>query len=140
MTPLVAQKHLKGAMPAPCLTPLRPRSTLSALQPKNLNKLIPTDASTNCFRKVSSLWGDHVYDKEKLIQGWQENHDKYWKARNDQTFSESKALSHKTGLYSSMFLSQSRLSPDFPGLYREIIYNPYLDKGTGEQGVDRLVH
>nr|UGV45012.1 MAG: ORF1 [Torque teno virus] len=100
---------------------------------KDQKQADPTNASNNCFLKVSSLWGDHVYDKQKLIDAWQKNHDNYWTARNDQTFSESKALSHKTGLYSSIFLSQSRLSPDFPGLYREIIYNPYLDKGTGNR-------
>lgn len=93
----------------------------------------PSNANINCYKKVTSLWGDHVYDKSKIIQAWQDNHDNYWDARKNQTFSENKALSHKTGLYSSMFLSNQRLAPDFGGLYKQVVYNPYLDKGIGNK-------
>nr|UGV45047.1 MAG: ORF1 [Torque teno virus] len=33
----------------------------------------------------------------------------------------------------SIFLSRERLSPDFPGLYTEVVYNPQNDKGIGNK-------
>nr|UGV44873.1 MAG: ORF1 [Torque teno virus] len=92
----------------------------------------PPSASTNKYYQVSSLWGDHVYT-ENIVNAFFQNADKMWNARQNKTFSEAKSLNHKTGFYSSIFLSRERLSPDFPGIYKEVVYNPQNDKGIGNK-------
>lgn len=91
-----------------------------------------SNALTNGYLKVNSLWGDHVYNST-IVNAFFENAENMWNARKDQTFSEAKSLNHKTGFYSSIFLTRERLSPDFPGLYREVVYNPQNDKGIGNK-------
>ncbi len=40
---------------------------------------------------------------------------------------------HLTGIYSPAFLNPGRISPEIFGLYTEILYNPYTDKGKGNK-------
>nr|UYW66174.1 ORF1 [Torque teno virus 8] len=84
------------------------------------------------YSTVTSLWGDYVY-KKSIIQAFNDNASKYYDSRKGTQFTASKYLNHKTGLYSSIFLSRQRLSPDFTGFYTEVIYNPANDKGLGNK-------
>nr|UGV44893.1 MAG: ORF1 [Torque teno virus] len=83
---------------------------------------------------VDSLWGDHVYKNESnssILQAMKDNATKMYERRKRETYLGSKYINHKTGLYSSIFLANERTSPDFPGLYQEVVYNPMLDEGEG---------
>lgn len=92
----------------------------------------PADVSKNKYLKVNSLWGDHVYKKE-IVDAFFQNATNMYTARKNVSFQEAKELNHKTGFYSSIFLSRERLSPDFPGIYKEVVYNPQNDKGIGNK-------
>lgn len=86
------------------------------------------------YDKVNSLWGDYIYN-QKIIDAFTANASNYYSSRKGSTppFTSSQYLNHKTGLFSSIFLSKQRLSPDFPGFYTEVVYNPYNDKGIGNK-------
>ncbi len=86
----------------------------------------------NYYTKLNSLWGDHVY-KSTIIEAMRQNQINMYQGRGNQTFTESAFLNFKTGCYSAIFLSQSRLSPDFPGLYMDVVYNPANDAGVGNK-------
>ncbi len=88
------------------------------------------DRGNTYYRKIDSLWGDKVYEPT-IVQGLQTNATNMFSARQSQTWTGSKELNFKTGLFSSIFLTNLRLSPDFKGFYTEVIYNPLLDKGEG---------
>nr|UGV45119.1 MAG: ORF1 [Torque teno virus] len=98
--------------------------------PTNANKYYVSKPYT--YETVTSLWGDYVY-KPNILTAFKENANKYWNSRKGTQFTASKFLNHKTGLYSPIFLSRQRLSPDFPGFYTEVIYNPQNDKGIGNK-------
>nr|UYM03188.1 MAG: ORF1 [Anelloviridae sp.] len=99
------------------------------------------------FQPVDGLWGDPVfgdYDSntsttpqaniQNITSKIPENAKNYM-AKFKQEFPSTTqlhgAFSHKTGIYSSSFLSYNRISPEVPGLYTDIIYNPLIDKGVG---------
>lgn len=90
--------------------------------------------STNYYGRVNSLWGDYVY-KKQIVTDFETNAQRYYAARkgNNPAFSSAQQLNHKTGLFSSIFLSKQRLSPDFPGFYQEVVYNPNNDRGIGNK-------
>lgn len=89
--------------------------------------------STFSYTRPNSLWGDYIYT-EKMIDSFQNNAKNYYSARKGQgTYSASEYLNHKTGIFSPIFFSRQRLSPDFPGFYTEVIYNPQNDRGIGNK-------
>lgn len=45
----------------------------------------------------------------------------------------SKAHCHLTGIFSPPFLNTGRIAREFPGLYNDIVYNPWTDKGKGNK-------
>ncbi len=45
---------------------------------------------------------------------------------------------HLTGIFSPSYLSQGRISPEIPGLYTEIIYNPLHRQRKRQQNMGRL--
>nr|UGV45107.1 MAG: ORF1 [Torque teno virus] len=93
---------------------------------------VQDQTNANYYTKVSSLWGDHVYEK-KILEGMKQNAQNMFTNREVPTLSGSQYLNFKTGLYSSIFLSNSRLAPDFPGFYWEVTYNPANDRGVGNK-------
>lgn len=84
------------------------------------------------YENISSLWGDNIY-KLDILEAFQNNAKNMYQARKHQTFQESQYLNHKTGIFSPILLSQQRLAPDWPGMYINVIYNPYNDKGIGNK-------
>nr|UGV44565.1 MAG: ORF1 [Torque teno virus] len=97
---------------------------------KNTNPT--TTSSTNKYKNYSSLWGDFIY-KSSIVDAFKNNANKYFEARKGNVVTSNEYLNHKTGLFSPIFLSAKRLSPDFPGFYQEVIYNPANDKGVGNK-------
>nr|UGV44824.1 MAG: ORF1 [Torque teno virus] len=100
--------------------------------------------SNEYFAKKDALWGDPIYlntstqTKDKIISDFLiKNMESYHKKITDEQFPHSwqgnKAFCHLTGIYSSPFLNSGRISPEVFGLYTEIIYNPYTDKGKGNR-------
>lgn len=88
------------------------------------------NTNNNKYTKVNSHYGDAVYDK-KIVDNFFQNAQNFYNARKNQTYSEAESLNYRTGMFSSIFLTNGRLSPDFPGFYLEAIYNPLNDKGIG---------
>nr|UYW66177.1 ORF1 [Alphatorquevirus sp.] len=86
--------------------------------------------SQNAYTKVNSLYGDAVYNLQ-IVELFQQNAKNFFQARKKSTFSESEYLNYRTGMFSPIFLTNGRLSPDFPGFYLEVVYNPLNDKGIG---------
>nr|UGV45124.1 MAG: ORF1 [Torque teno virus] len=101
-------------------------------EPPANNYKQPQVNSPTYYTKTNSHWGDHVY-KSDIVGAMRQNQQKMYEARANQTYSESAFLNYKTGCYSAIFLSNSRLAPDFPGLYWEAVYNPLNDKGVGNK-------
>nr|UHS18422.1 MAG: hypothetical protein [Alphatorquevirus sp.] len=98
--------------------------------PSSCNKCnVPSKYS---YSRVNSLWGDYIYTNQ-IVDDFSSNAHNYFKERSGSVVTASKYLNHKTGLFSSIFLSRQRLSPDFPGFYYEVIYNPMNDKGVGNK-------
>nr|UGV45366.1 MAG: ORF1 [Torque teno virus] len=103
----------------------------------------PLGQDTNCYKHVNSLWGDSVYYTDSSQTGYtaekdvysafKSNCDKLYEARSAHTLTGSKYLNWKTGMYSGIFLCNERLSPDYPGIYNEVVYNPLMDKGEGNK-------
>ncbi|BAB61607.1 hypothetical protein TTV8_gp4 [Torque teno virus 8] len=101
----------------------------SAKETKNTTN---TDAAGNKYNTVTSLWGDYIY-KETVVDNFINNAKNYFESRKGNIVMSNEYLNHKTGLYSPIFLSNSRLSPDFPGFYIDVLYNPANDKGIGNK-------
>lgn len=78
------------------------------------------DFSADNWMQNNKIWFD------KAVTAWTNLHSAYNKPT-------SRGLEMHTGMYSSIFLSPSRLNPQFPGLYTTIIYNPLTDKGEGNK-------
>lgn len=94
------------------------------------------------FSSKDALWGDAIYitkeqNLEQLKNKLAQNAKNYYKKMKDIKLPASwlgnLAHTHLTGIYSPSYLSQGRISPEIPGLFTEIIYNPYTDKGTGNR-------
>nr|UGV45546.1 MAG: ORF1 [Torque teno virus] len=98
------------------------------------------------FVKLDGLWGDPIYSNTNngsnanvsntpIIEKIKMNMTNYYNkiiAENYPTdWRGSKALTHLTGIFSPPFLNAGRISPEIFGLYKEILYNPYTDKGKG---------
>nr|UGV45067.1 MAG: ORF1 [Torque teno virus] len=86
----------------------------------------------NYYTKVQSVWGDHVY-KKSIVTAMKQNAQNMYDNHKQASFQESQYLNFKTGYYSSIFLTNGRLSPDFKGLYTEVMYNPNNDRGVGNK-------
>lgn len=112
-----------------------------------LNKFTPDNPSTQTdnqkyFSTKDALWGDAIYllkdqSLTDIINKLANNARNYFQKMIDEKYPNSwlgnLAHTHLTGIYSPPYLSQGRISPEIPGLYTEIIYNPYTDKGTGNR-------
>nr|UGV44905.1 MAG: ORF1 [Torque teno virus] len=98
--------------------------------PAAVKKTESSDAGTNCYKKLDSNWGDVIWN-DQTIENFKSNTNNLWAARGNQTMTGSKYLNYRTGIYSAIFLSAGRLSPDFGGLYNDIVYNPTTDEGIG---------
>lgn len=91
-----------------------------------------TPFENSFYKKNNSLWGDLVYKKD-IVDGMKTNAANMYQSRALSTYTGSQYLNFKTGMYSAIFLSDQRLSPDYPGLYMTVIYNPANDKGVGNK-------
>nr|UGV44859.1 MAG: ORF1 [Torque teno virus] len=106
-----------------------------------------TGIGTDYFKTKDALWGDPIFlagsgttdnsTIEKLIQKIIDNADNYLK-KVKQEFSQTTLattmhgmFTHWTGMFSPAFLDYNRISPEIPGVYKDIIYNPMTDKGIG---------
>ena len=112
-----------------------------------VNKFTPDNPSTQnltdkYFSSKDALWGDAIYlvkeqNLSTLIEKLANNAKNYFQKMIDEKYPNSwlgnLAHTHLTGIYSPPYLSQGRISPEIPGLYTEIIYNPYTDKGIGNR-------
>nr|UGV44687.1 MAG: ORF1 [Torque teno virus] len=102
----------------------------------------------NYFADKDALWGDPIYiqsgltpdqsSPDKIIDNFLiPNMTAYYKKMESEHFVNitrgNKAFCHLCGIYSGPYLSQGRISPEVFGLYTEIIYNPYSDKGSGNK-------
>lgn len=87
---------------------------------------------TTYYGRVDSHWGDHVY-QQTIIQAMEENQSNMYTKRALHTFLGSQYLNFKSGLFSSILLDNARLSPDFKGMYQEVVYNPFNDRGVGNK-------
>ena len=98
------------------------------------------------FAPLDALWGNSIYlnsaisaqnSRESIIEILIQNMTTYAQKPKDMklplTWQGNKAFAHLTGIYSSTFLTQGRISPEIFGLYTEILYNPYTDKGIGNR-------
>lgn len=105
---------------------------------------IPTD---DYFAPHDGLWGDSLYvytasgnsppgqDLTHVKTTIKKNMAAYYKKLQSElnVSKGSKCFTHLTGIFSSSFLNPGRVSAEFPGLYTDIIYNPWVDKGTGNR-------
>nr|UGV44919.1 MAG: ORF1 [Torque teno virus] len=118
---------------------------ISHPQMKKPPKTVPND---KYFADKDALWGDPIYIQDNLnpsqstpdaiIQNFLiPNMTAYYKKMESEHFVNitrgNKAFCHLCGIYSGPYLSQGRISPEVFGLYTEIIYNPYSDKGSGNR-------
>ncbi len=102
------------------------------------------------FATKDALWGDAIYiysnntgnttptqNLQTVIERLSYNATNYYQKMLDEKFPNTwlgnLAHTHLTGIYSPSYLSQGRISPEIPGLFTEIIYNPYTDKGKGNR-------
>nr|UPW35070.1 ORF1 [Torque teno virus 12] len=102
------------------------------------------------FAKLDGLWGDPIYANslnsknststvtaDSIISILVKNMKSYYQKFIDEGFPSSwygnMANCHLTGIYSPIYLNAGRISPEIPGLYTEILYNPYTDKGKGNK-------
>nr|UGV45136.1 MAG: ORF1 [Torque teno virus] len=92
------------------------------------------------FATNDSLWGDAIFvnSAQSLTQLKKKIKDniKNYKKKVQQeitatTQQGTSAFYHLVGIYGSSWLNQGRMSPEILGLYTEVIYNPYTDKGVG---------
>nr|UGV45204.1 MAG: ORF1 [Torque teno virus] len=108
--------------------------------------------SNEYFQTLDGLWGNPIYANSRNNEGSSSstfnkktfitkyligNMKSYWhKFTTDdlpQSWRGNKAHCHLTGIYSPPYLNSGRISPEIFGLYTEIIYNPYTDKGKGNK-------
>ncbi len=111
----------------------------------------PSTVQTNkYFAQLDGLWGDPIYANslnssngtstvtaDSIIKILVDNMKSYYQKFKDEGFPTSwygnMANCHLTGIYSPIYLNAGRISPEIPGLYTEILYNPYTDKGKGNK-------
>ncbi|UJO01995.1 ORF1 [Anelloviridae sp.] len=98
----------------------------------------PQNNEAEYFGQLDGLWGDPIYmptgqTLTKLIEQIEKNMQNYNKKLKEEfpAMVGSAAHTHLTGIFGSSWLNSGRISPEVLGLYTEIIYNPYKDKGTG---------
>ena len=106
-----------------------------------------TPIGANYFKNKDGLWGDPIFlagsnttgnpTIPKLIDTIIQNADNYLKKVREE-FSQTTVattmhgmFTHWTGMFSPAFLDYNRLSPEIPGVYKDIIYNPMTDRGIG---------
>nr|UGV45194.1 MAG: ORF1 [Torque teno virus] len=104
------------------------------------------------FAELDGLWGDPIYANslnngtnsstqptsvdpiiDKLVQNMKTYHQKFIDEGFPTSWYGNIANCHLTGIYSPIYLNAGRISPEIPGLYTEILYNPYTDKGKGNK-------
>ncbi len=106
----------------------------------------PSNTTENqYFNTLDGYWGDPIYVRDsnlsvKPVQTLENcktiitTNMKNWH-RKVQEEGISKlshsVFAHNVGIYSSTYLCAGRLANEIPGLYTDIIYNPYTDKGKG---------
>nr|UGV44696.1 MAG: ORF1 [Torque teno virus] len=126
------------------LNTFRTEGCLSHPQLKKPNPTENKPNETQYFAPLDALWGDPIYynqlnqnkDMSKIISEILiKNMTTYHQKLNEfpQSYKGNKAFCHLTGIYSPPYLNQGRIAPEIFGLYTEIIYNPYTDKGTGNK-------
>nr|UGV44793.1 MAG: ORF1 [Torque teno virus] len=115
-----------------------------------LKKFRPTatmPGDENYFYTPDGLWGDPVYSyqnsannpttqtRSKIIEILKKNMSTYFKKLEQELPSRkgNKCFTHLTGIFSSTYLNTGRIAPEFPGLYTDIIYNPWVDRGVGNR-------
>nr|UGV44702.1 MAG: ORF1 [Torque teno virus] len=101
--------------------------------------------SENYFATPDGLWGDPIYSKnnqgteqtaETIRSTIKNNMTSYFKKINEESTiitKGDKLFCHLTGIFSPPWLNIGRVSREFPGLYNDIIYNPWTDKGSGNK-------
>ena len=112
---------------------------------------VPTSSTTTpqYFASADALWGDPIYWNNQntgynnnsadefiqkyLIGNMTSYQQKFTEAALPTSWQGNKAFCHLTGIYSPPYLNSGRISPEIFGLYLEIIYNPYTDKGVGNR-------
>nr|UPW35077.1 ORF1 [Torque teno virus 11] len=111
----------------------------------------PANNTTEYFRTKDAQWGDaiHIVNNAETVTGQKtqtlsdlitkitDNAENYLK-KVQQEFSTTTVgstmhgmFTHWTGMFSPAFLNFNRISPEIPGFYKDIIYNPLVDKGIG---------
>nr|UGV44993.1 MAG: ORF1 [Torque teno virus] len=103
------------------------------------------------FKKKDAQWGDAIHilnsgetissqttqSRTQLIEKITKNAQNYLKkVQQELQGTQIQRFIHGmftqwTGIFSPAFLDYSRISPEIPGVYKDIIYNPLTDKGTG---------
>nr|UGV44995.1 MAG: ORF1 [Torque teno virus] len=102
---------------------------------------------TSYFKNKDGLWGDEIFlastatndnsTIQKLIDLIIKNADNYLSKVKQEFSSTTLAttmhgmFTHWTGMFSPAFLDYNRISPEIPGVYKDIIYNPLTDQGVG---------
>nr|UGV44857.1 MAG: ORF1 [Torque teno virus] len=96
------------------------------------------------FNTYDGYWGDPIYARDNptvqpaqtlqqakdiLVQNMKNWHQKV--STEGISKLHHSVFAHNVGIFSSSFLSAGRLAIEIPGLYTDIIYNPYTDKGKG---------
>nr|CAF05744.1 hypothetical protein [Torque teno virus] len=100
--------------------------------PKLPKKQLIAANDTTYFTSPDGLWGDAVFDISKP-QVITENMESYANSAKQRGVNGDPAFCHLTGIYSPPWLTPGRISPETPGLYTDVTYNPYADKGVGNR-------
>nr|UGV44818.1 MAG: ORF1 [Torque teno virus] len=152
-----AKKFLEKAIPdtpvrhANVLNTFRTEGCFSHPQLKKYNSNLVKLDETTYFHTPDGLWGDAIYNynaygtgttqqealtpqkiREKIIS----NMESYYKKLEQESTIVTKGClchCHLTGIFSPPFLNIGRIAREFPGLYNDIIYNPWVDKGKGNK-------
>uniref|UniRef100_A0AAU8H8A1 Capsid protein n=1 Tax=Alphatorquevirus homin9 TaxID=3048433 RepID=A0AAU8H8A1_9VIRU len=104
-----------------------------------------TGSEEKYFRDKDGLWGDpiHITDNQDLakVKTIIINNAKNYLKKVQQEYKGQENLKNLihpvfcqyVGIFGSPLLNFNRISPEIPGLYKDIIYNPLTDKGIGNR-------
>lgn len=146
------RKFLNEAMPstsnrrANILNTYKTEGNYSHPQLKKYKRPTNFKDESTYFLTPDGLWGDPIYEYtdeppnkkqnvSQIIEIIINNAENYFKKlKSEPQITQGRMIhTHLTGMYSSTFLNPGRVSQEFPGLYTDIIYNPWVDKGTGNR-------
>nr|UGV44916.1 MAG: ORF1 [Torque teno virus] len=97
------------------------------------------------FFTPDGLWGDPIYNysngaqqqnNSQIREKIKKNMESYYQKILDESTiitKGSRVHCHLTGIFSPPFLNTGRVAREFPGLYNDIVYNPWVDKGKGNK-------